>query len=142
MTKIIEEQHTINNGDRINGTFTIRLEDASFDEFMKCRAEIRRMFRFGNMFLSHTEIEEKALANQSELEKRPETPNIPGARVIEPKSSRKRIIIGPKVRSVLKRLTGVDQATICSTLRKEIYNAKHYTNTEIMQMYDTVHKLS
>lgn len=69
---ITEIQNTVTTKDRISGDLVFRFEDIDVNEFYRYRKTIRELVGFGNLGLSKTVINERALVTENNLEKKPE----------------------------------------------------------------------
>jgi hypothetical protein len=70
---ITEIQNTTATNDRISGDLVFRFADVDSSEFFRYRNAIRNLVGFGNLGLSQTVINERALVTENHLEKDPNT---------------------------------------------------------------------
>jgi DNA primase catalytic subunit len=151
--QVTETQNTTITGDLINGEMVITLKDVNIHDFFRYRAEIRRIVGGGGITLSYTKINEIAIATENKLEKQPETHMVTQTPPVSADIDRMtplllathlpqvkpKIKIGKIVHRVLERLSGQDRGTICKELRRQVYNARNYSDETIMEMFNKVH---
>jgi len=71
-SNVTEIQNTTTTGDRISGELVFRLDDIDVNEFYRYRKAIRGLIGFGNLGLSQTVINERALVTENLLTKKPD----------------------------------------------------------------------
>jgi hypothetical protein len=69
---ITETQNTTTNSETVTGTLFIRLENVTISDFLRYRAEVRSIVGYGNICLTRTGIEEKALVTNNNLDTKPD----------------------------------------------------------------------
>jgi hypothetical protein len=150
-----ELQNTKTNGDMISSEMIIRFSDIKIDDFLKYRKTIREITGFGKIGISQTIINEKALINENNLERKPEifrealTPSIPpnspvfpsGPTKKLPGQPKKKVDKGPylsqKSRCFLAShaLRGAPHEEIIKTYRQNFRKTKN-TDAEIIQLFN------
>jgi hypothetical protein len=151
-----EKQNTTTNGEMITGELVFHFENVPIGDFLRYRAKVREIVGFGNAVLIRSSIEEKALINENNLERRPEvfkeaqqppmpqefggSMAIPAQRLPGQPKKEKKPYIHSKMRGILAPLVGADQQIIIQMVKSKVKKTK-YTDAEIMEMYNTIHRI-
>jgi hypothetical protein len=170
-TNITEIQNTTTAGDKISGELIFRFTDVENSEFLRYRKAIRDLVVSGNIGLSQTVINERALVAANQLEKDPDkfrvaqTPPMPqeiggdflgpAARLPgQPKSPRvipytppapeERRMKRPKIQPAMRAflLTLVGkEQNEILTGYRERFKQSKFSNQGILDMYNAVHNI-